>query len=198
LAPFEKAAFDQARTDGRHEPHEAYRADALVAMAEASLGGPTGDNGKAGCRKPSFTVLVDSTALLRGHTQPGERCEIPGIGPVPASVLHEKADKAIWHILATDGTDIRAYASGTRHIPTMLRAALEARDSSCVVPGCDASTGLEIDHTIPLETGGLTSYDNLARLCHHHHHHVKHEQGWTLAGGPDHWTFTPPSQGRSP
>lgn len=74
----------------------------------------------------------------------------------------------------------------------MLRVALETRDRTCVVPGCDTTTGLEIDHTLPLETGGLTSYDNLARLCHHHHHHLKHQQGWQLTGGPDHWTLTPP------
>jgi 5-methylcytosine-specific restriction endonuclease McrA len=192
LAPFEKAAFDQARTDGRHEPHHAYRADALVAMADTSLTGATSDGPKTGCRKPSYTVLVDGTALLRGHTEAGERCEIPGIGAVAVSVLHQQADAAIWHILATDGTDLRTYASGTRHIPTMLRVALEARDRTCVVPGCDTATGLEIDHTHPLETGGITSYDNLARLCHHHHHHLKHQQGWQLTGGPDRWALTAP------
>jgi 5-methylcytosine-specific restriction endonuclease McrA len=112
---------------------------------------------------------------------------------VPVSVLHEQADTATWHILATHGTDVRTYAAGTRHIPTMLRAALEARDRRCVVPGCETATNLEIDHTVSLEAGGLTTYDNLARLCHHHHQELKHRQGWHLSGGPDQWTFTPPA-----
>jgi hypothetical protein len=186
-----QSAFDQARADGRHESHEAYRADALVGLAEASLSGQTGE-ATSTYRKPSFTILVDATALLRGHAESGETCEIPGIGPVPVSLLHEQADAAVWHILATDGIDIRAYCSATRHIPTALRVALEARDRECVVPGCNVSTGLEIDHILPLEQDGLTTYDNLARPCHHHHHEMKHRQGWVLGGEPGAWTFTPP------
>ncbi len=190
LAPFEKAAFERARADGRHEPHEAYRADALVDLAEASLSGQTSETST--CRKPSFTVLVDAGALLRGHAEPGETCEIPGVGPVPVSLLREQADAAVWHILATDGVDIRAYCSLTRHVPTSLRVALEARDRECVVPGCNVTTGLEIDHILPLELGGTTTYVNLARLCHHHHQEMKHRRGWVLGGGPGHWTFTTP------
>ena len=166
LAPYERASFGQARTDGRHEPHEAYAADGLVAMAEASMTGST-EGGRT--RKPSFVVLVDAQALRRGDVEPGETCEIPGVGPVPISVLHQHADDAVWHALVTDGVDIRAYTSLTRHIPTSLRVALQVRDPECVVPGCNARRGLEIDHLVPIEDGGHTTYDNLVRLCHHHH-----------------------------
>jgi hypothetical protein len=234
LAPFEKQAFRQARHDDRHETPDAYRADALEALADASLAGTTsdhdrdpdhdtdddecddhdgcaddgdagGDDGDAGkskdtktkrprSRKPSFTVLVDLQALLRGHTQAGETCEIPGVGPVPVSLLYDYAPQAVWHALITDGVDIRAYCSLTRHIPTMLRVALEARDRECIVPGCNTRTGLQIDHLVPVEDGGPTSYANTGRLCHHDHHTNKHRKGWTLTGGPGHWTFTPPNQ----
>ncbi len=211
LAPFEKAAFDQARHDGRHESPDAYRADALEALADASLAGTNTPDDQVGdddgdtdgprsakakrpkSRKPSFTVLVDLQALLRGHTEASETCEIPGVGPVPVSLLHEYAPEAVWHALITDGVDIRSYCSLTRHIPTMLRVALEARDRECIVPGCNTTQGLEIDHTTPVETGGLTTYVNLGRPC-HRHHRMKHQQGWILDGGPDHWTFTPPSR----
>jgi hypothetical protein len=192
LAPFEKAAFDRARVEGRHEPHEAYAADALEALVDTSLNTTTATTTKS--RKPSFTVLVDAAALKRGDTEPGETCEIPGVGPVPVSVLHEHADEAIWHALVTDGHDIRTYASVTRYIPTSLRVALEARDRHCVVPGCNVTQGLEIDHLVPLEAGGLTTYDNLARPCHHHHHEMKHRRGWKLTGEPGNWHFTPPDQ----
>ena len=208
LGPYERFAFDQARTEGRHQSAAAYRADALEAMAEAASSrqdrtGPAGatvDTDSEGAtrpatvrpsRKPSFTVMVDIHALLRGHTVAGETCEIPGVGPVPVSVLYDYADEAVGHALVTDGVDIRAYCSLTRHIPTMLRVALEARDRECVVPGCNVSTGLEIDHTVAVEDGGPTTYANLARPC-HHHHRMKHQQGWILAGDPGRWTFTPP------
>ncbi len=147
-------------------------------------------------RKPSFTVLIDIQALLRGHTQAGETCEIPGVGPVPVSLLYDYAPEAVWHALITDGVDIRSYCSMTRHIPTMLRVALEARDRECIVPGCNATTGLQIDHIIPVEEHGPTSYANLGRLCHFDHHDKKHRKGWKLSGGPGHWTFTPPDQAR--
>ncbi len=192
LAPFEKQAFDQARLDGRHEPHEAYRADALVGLTEASLAGHTDTTKAPRTRKPSFTVLVDIQALLRGEADPGETCEIPGVGPLPVSRLYALAPEAIWHLLVTNGKDIRAYCSATRHIPTMLRVALEARDRECVRPGCNQTHGLEIDHILPVEDGGPTTWTNLARPC-HHDHRLKTLEGWTLAGGPDNWTFEPPA-----
>jgi Domain of unknown function (DUF222)/HNH endonuclease len=189
LAPFEKAAFDQARSDGRREPHEAYRADALVGLCEASLSGQTG---ATKTRKPSFTVLVDLAALLRGKAEPGETCEIPGVGSFPVSRLYDLAPEAVWHLLVTDGKDIRAYASATRTIPTMLRVALAARDRECVRPGCNQTQGLEIDHVLPFADGGPTSLTNNARLC-PHDHRLKTHEGWTLRHEQGQWSFDPPA-----
>jgi hypothetical protein len=149
LAPFEKAAFEAARNDGRHETHEAYLADALVGLATASLSGETDTKPK--CRKPSFTVLVDLAALLRGHAEAGETCEIPGVGPIPVSRLYDLAPDAFWHVLVTRGSDIRGYCAMSRYIPTMLKVALAARDRECTVPGCNRTQGLEIDHLVPVE-----------------------------------------------
>ncbi|MDP8957307.1 MAG: HNH endonuclease [Actinomycetota bacterium] len=53
-------------------------------------------------------------------------------------------------VLLTDGCDIKAVAHAGRTIPAKLRTALEARDPTCIVPGCDAREDLEIDHLIPL------------------------------------------------
>jgi Domain of unknown function (DUF222) len=64
--------FCDARRAGRREPRTAYAADALVALASE---GP--------CKPVEVRVTVDSAALSRGHTEPGERCEISGIGPSP-------------------------------------------------------------------------------------------------------------------
>ena len=191
LAPFEQAAFDQARLEGRRETPEANAADALVVLAAASLDPAMDTQAQPKSRKPSFTVLVDSTALKRGHAQPGETCEIPGVGPVPVSVLMDLAPDAVWHALVSDGIDIQTYASMSRHIPTSLRVALEARDRECVRPGCNTTHGLEIDHTHDHALGGETSMANLTRLC-HHDHQLKTHHGWTLTGPPDNRLFQPP------
>jgi len=182
LAPFEKAAFDAARREGRHEPHEAYLADALVGLAQASLSGCDGGDAKPTSRKPSFTVMVDLEALVRGHAESGETCEIPGVGPVPVARLHALAPDAFWHVLVTKGKDIRGYCAMTRYIPTMLKVALAARDRECTVPGCNRTEGLEIDHVTPVEDGGPTTYTNLKRTCFHDHRENKHRLGLDLEG----------------
>ena len=187
LAPFEKATFDRARKDGRHEPHEAYLADALVDLATASLAGrDDGDEGggeKPKSRKPSFTVLVDLEALLRGQAEPGETCEIPGIGPIPVSRLYQLAPEAFWHVLVTRGKDIRSYCAMSRYIPTMLKVALAARDRECAVAGCNRTEGLEIDHIVPVEERGPTTYTNLERKCFHDHRENKHRRGLDVDAG---------------
>jgi hypothetical protein len=187
LAPFEKAAFDQARREKRHKPHEAYMADALVDLARSSLRGDderttgTGtETAKPKSRKPSFTVLVDLQALPRGRAEPGETCEIPGVGPIPVSRLHELAPDAFWHVLVTRGKDIRSYCAMSRYLPTMLKVALAARDRECAVAGCNRTQGLEIDHIIPVEQGGPTTYTNLERKCFHDHRENKHRRGLDL------------------
>ena len=189
LAPFEKAAFDRARREKRHEPHEAYLADALVDLAAASLRGDDERTTEPGAdieavkpksRKPSFTVLVDIEALLRGNAEPGETCEIPGVGAIPVARLYELAPEAFWHVLVTRGKDIRSYCAMSRYIPTMLKVALAARDRECAVAGCNRTEGLEIDHIIPVEEHGPTTYTNLKRKCFHDHRENKHRRGLDL------------------
>ncbi|HMG27487.1 MAG TPA: DUF222 domain-containing protein, partial [Acidimicrobiia bacterium] len=55
--------FRDSRRAGVREPRAAYAADALVALATE---GP--------CKPVEVRVTVDSAALARGHTEPGERC----------------------------------------------------------------------------------------------------------------------------
>jgi 5-methylcytosine-specific restriction endonuclease McrA len=57
---------------------------------------------------------------------------------------------------------------------------LAARDRECAVAGCNRTEGLEIDHIIPVEQHGPTTYDNLWRPCHYDHHENKHRRGMTL------------------
>ncbi len=170
----------EAKKAGRREPSEAHAADALVSLARADGGGSS--------RGPvaMVHVRVDHSALVRGHRDRGEVCEIPGIGPIPVSVARRLSSDAILKVLVTDGCDIRAVAHAGRTIPAKLRTALEARDPTCVVPGCDVREDLEIDHIVPLAEGGETKLEGLGRMC-RWHHYLKTHQGYRLEGSPGRW-----------
>lgn len=181
LEPLMETEFTDARRQGRRESQDAYRADALVEMAERARtdgrrGGASADGAydpKALARQapPSAHVIVrvDHAALVRGYVEGEEVCEIVGVGPVPVADLQHFMSDPYLQILLTKGTDLVAASTKTRGIRLPLREALIDRDRVCVVPGCGISKGLEFDHLIPFAQGGETSIDNLQRLCKHHH-----------------------------
>ena len=179
--------FATARRDGRREPYEAYGADALVALAERSGGNDS--KGPAAV----VHVRVDHAALMRGHTEDGETCDVPGVGPIPVATARDLAQDCILKVLVTNGVDVVAVAHSRRSIPAHIRTALEIRDPVCVIPGCDVRERLEIDHLIPWAEGGPTTLHNLARAC-HFHHYLKTHQGWIIGGRPGAWTWDPPDQ----
>jgi hypothetical protein len=139
----------------------------------------------------SVHVTVDHAALLRGHSLPGETCEIPGVGPIPVSVARMLAGDAFVSVLVTDGADVQAVATAGRTIPARMKRALIERDPTCVVPGCGNRRNLEFDHVVPLCAGGPTCLANLCRLC-GWHHLLKSHHGWRLSGEPGEWVWEPP------
>jgi len=169
-----------ARAAGADEPRKALAADALAALVAAGgatggaspAPGASGSRGRAGLDTPPAVVhvRVDHAALVRGHVEAGELCEIPGVGPIPVEVARNLAVDSVLNVLVTDGVDVTSVAHAGRTIPASLRRALTERDPECVVPGCTATERLEIDHTVPFVEGGPASLDNLARLCHWHHY----------------------------
>jgi hypothetical protein len=177
----------EGRRCGRHEPMAAYAADALAGLATPSPGD------RSSAPTTMVHVRVDHQALLRGHLEPGEICEIPGIGPIPVAAARRLAEDSILNVLVTNGVDVTAVAHAGRTIPASIRRAIIERDPHCVVPGCDIREGLEIDHVIPVNERGPTKLDNLARLC-HWHHYLKTHQGHLLVRQDDHWTWGPPPQ----
>ncbi len=183
LERHQRRIFATARKDGRREPYEAYAADALVAMAVGGGDGPV----------PVVAVRVDHAALVRGHVEEGEICDIPGVGPIPVATARSLLDDGILKVVVTKGVDVVAVAHVGRTIPAHVRSALVARDPKCVVPGCDMRDRLEIDHVVPFAEGGPTSLDNLARLC-RGHHSLKTHHSWVLAGRPGAWTWDPPDE----
>ena len=165
----------------------------------------------------SVVVRVDLDALLRGHAEDDECCQIDNLWPIPVPMARDLANDSFLRLVFHRAGDIRAVSHWGRTINRALRTALFHRDTTCVVPGCGTSYGLEIDHIIPFADGGPTTLDNLALLC-HHHHFLKTYEGWTLEridppeegppgrarrkgdpGGPPRWRFEPPPAfGREP
>ena len=182
--------FDRARKSDDRESPAAYAADALVDLVTRSAGDAT--------TKPTGStvvhVRVDASALRRGHVEDGEVCEIPGVGPVPLSTARSLMSEAFIKLFVTDGVDVLSVSHAGRAVPARVRSAIEERDPTCVVPGCDVAMGLEIDHwQVDFGDDGPTELANLARLC-HFHHSMKTYRGFKLAGGPGKWEWHPPAE----
>jgi hypothetical protein len=183
-----------ARHEGRREPFEAYAADALAELVTEERGG----NGGRTRPKTMVIVHVAYEALLRNALGDGDVCEIAGIGPVPLDVAQSLAADSILRVLVTKGGQPMVVTPGVRTIPRALRLLLEARDRTCVVPDCDVSRGLQVDHRKPFAQFGPTDLDNCGLLC-KLHHDMKTYLGYRLkrhAHGS--WTFTPPDDYRDP
>ena len=187
LEPFKQRA---ALRNPNKEPDAAYAADALVAMAKRSSCSP-GDPLRTG-PEAVVHVRVDYAALVRGQANPGEICEVPGVGPIPVAAARAFAADAFLKAVVMDGTDIRAVSHLGRSIPDRLKTALIERDPVCVVPGCCETEGLEFDHIVPVERGGPTSLYNLGRLC-EWHHYLKTYFGYVLGRMRGEWYFHGPN-----
>jgi hypothetical protein len=102
---------------------------------------------------------------------------------------------AMARLVISDGVDVTTVCHLGRTVPAHVETALEARDRTCAVPGCEVSLSLEIDHwQVPFARGGLTVLWNLVRLC-RFHHQMKTYGGYRLRGGPGHWEWMPPADG---
>jgi hypothetical protein len=204
--------FNRARHEGRLETHDAYRADALMALltgkgiigsgqkhrTERSTGSATSPTERTLDPRATVSVVVDLESLRRGAVAEGGRCEIPGVGPVGVDHARNLLGEALVELLIAKGTDVTTVYSAGRHIPKRVRSALLLRDPRCVVPGCDARLGLENDHWVTdFAKGGLTALDNLARVCRRHHRDRTHH-GFELHKGPDGWVWIPPERPATP
>ena len=178
LKPIQDEIFKAARKSGAHERPEAYAADALMALCEKASASDSGSGAntiKTTRPQAVINIRVDIDALKRGHTEHGEVCEIPGVGPIPVSTATEYLGDAFLKLLVLDGVEIKTVAHMGRYIPAPLRTAVEERDRVCQVPKCDMAMGLEMDHIVPFAEGGPASLENLVRLCKRHHLQKTHD-----------------------
>ena len=203
--------FARARRAGVTDTCDNYAADALVALVtgesgdgdESSSGAGSGSgtgsgstagsgSGRRSTPRATVHVRVDLDALRNGTVGNGQVCEIPGVGPIPIERARAIMGDALTRVVITDGIDVPTICTISRSIPAAIRVALFERDPICVVPGCDRSDHLEIDHwQVDYAKDGPTQWWNLARLC-SHHHRLKTTQGFRLEGGPGKWRFVGP------
>ncbi len=213
--PFRDQAFLRARREGRHEAYANYAADGFMDLARAadqqrsSHLRPSSPTNRPQSTQPTGTadappvspsrpkariqVRCDYFALRRGHTQPGEIAEIPGVGPISINTVRDLFDDAIIDILVSKGRDVTTIATNTRYIPQPLRLALAERDQVCFIAGCNRRHRLEHDHQELFSHTHDTSFDNLHRAC-AHHHDLKTNHGYQFIHTPDGWKCLPGHQ----
>jgi len=195
IKPLAERAFTEARATKdpeRHESPAAYQFDGLIALARGETPEAT-KNTKSS--SPVTRIRVDLEALVRGRTEPGEVCEIPGVGPIPVAHARRVLPHGLLELVITDGIDVQTVVSTTRHIPKPLEIALDERDGRrCKARGCEHTVSIERHHTLDFADGQLTTYRILGDLCRDHHHLVTH-CGYTIAEHDDGtWTLHPPGE----
>ena len=169
--------------------------DTSTTTTEPAPGASPSDTAAPGSQRSrtgaKVIVRIDHTALVRGHTIPGEVCEIAGVGPIPVATAREIARDAFLTAVVTDGVDIRSVAHLGRAATAHQRTALEARGIHCAVPGCGTTNGLEIDHVDGWAITRRTQLDQLDWLCRFHHDQKTH-RSYRLAGPSGQRTWHPP------
>jgi hypothetical protein len=165
-----------AETPDRAETVQARNADALLALAEASLA----ERDHSTADRFQVVVHVDASALSRSAGESAAaRCELDAGVPLPhAAVRRLACDASLVRIVERDG-DPLSIGRRTRTIPPALRRALRSRDRGCVFPGCQQTRHVDAHHVVHWADGGRTDLPNLIQLC-RRHHRLLHEGGFTV------------------
>lgn len=144
-------------------------------------------------RGGSVDLHVDLETLARLAETPGD---LSGFGPVIADIARQVAEAQTngeWRFTLSDpGTGLPIHNGTTRRRPsTAQRRTVEARDRTCIFPGCRMpATQCDLDHRIPWSEEKRTSLDGLDAGCRHDHVTVRHRLGWKhfpLPGGDHLW-----------
>jgi len=111
-------------------------------------------------------LVVPVESLLAGGTEPAE---IPGLGPIPASIARElilasPQARTVIRRLFADTEHLVAMESTQRVFHGLLRQFIELRDRRCRTPWCDAPIR-HGDHVQDAAEGGPMSLHNGQGLC---------------------------------
>lgn len=176
-------ALDKAARSVQAEPRpelggegwHAQQADALVAMAEAYLGGTDEDAAHARADNYQVVVHVDEAALHGGA----------GRSDMPIETVKRVACDSTMSVVTEDSHgDPLDVGRRQRIVPLALRRALWARDRGCTFPGCGNTRFVDAHHVRHWVEGGETSAANTVLLCTRHHRLV-HEGAFRMRRGAD-------------
>ena len=126
---------------------------------------------------PTLVVMVDATDLA-GHTGrarlPGSHATIP-----TTAAVHTACSGVIQRVLVDQGRIVGITVTD-RVFTVHQRRAIIARDSECLIPGCQVPAAwCEIHHVTEHARGGPTSTDNGVPLCWWHHRSLA-TSGWEI------------------
>ncbi len=194
LAPLVDAMFDKARAEGRNEPREAYAFDALMSLIDRDE--PA--DAKKRSPKARYTALlhIDLEALVRGHVEGEETCELPGFGPIPVRVARDLLGASILKLVITKGVDVMNVTHLGRGATAAQRIALLWSKPKCANEAC-SSMFVQIDHRDPWAATHHTKLESLDPLC-PHDHDLKTNHGWSLVDGKGRRAFVAPEDPRHP
>jgi len=194
LAPLVDEMFANAQVRGSRELREAYVFDAIVALG----GRDEAPNGRSRTPKPRFLALlhVDAEALVRGETEGDERCEIPGVGPIPVRIARDLLGDAILKLVITKGVDVVNVVHLGRGPTAAQRIALLWSKPKCANVAC-SSMYVQLDHRIPWAETKHTRLQELDPLC-PYDHDLKTNEGWSLVEGTGRRAFVGPGDPRHP
>ncbi len=151
-------------------------ADALVAMAEASLA-------TEAIARPHYDrhlvvvhVGTDDTGEANGHLHLG-----PALPEGLRRFMTCDAKARVQHDVNGKPLSVGRKA---RIVPNHTRLAIEERDGGCRVPGCDRDKWLHVHHVQHWEDGGPTDTENLIALC-GRHHRLHHRGQLGISGDAD-------------
>jgi hypothetical protein len=177
------------KTKGETRSMDQLRADVYLDLLQGTT---TSDgNGKAAAGGVHLSSGLDTLVGLAAH--PGE---LNGYGPVIADIARQVAaqqEDAEWRWSVTHPATGEVIHDGItqRRPTTALRRRVEARDQTCVFPGCRMpAVDCDLDHMKRWADGGPTTERNLAPAC-RHDNLLKERHHWTcrrLPNGDYQWT----------
>jgi hypothetical protein len=159
---------------------EARRADALVALASATI---------AGDPDPDRATLVvhAQVDVMTGELRSGEIEGGPGLHR--ETVARLSCGARIQTVLEDLRGNVLGLGRMSREPSAWMVRQVRYRDRGCRFPGCGTRRFTEAHHIVWWSRGGRTDLDNLLLICSFHHRLV-HEHGWTIerdAGGEVRW-----------
>jgi len=144
-------------------------------------------------------LRLDLSALVRGHVEGDETCEIAGLGPISVATAREMLGESVLKLVLTNGVDVRNVTHLGRGPNTAQKIALLWERPVCRRKGCGRRARLEYDHSDGCEyrITKHTRLDELEPLC-DPDHDLKTCQGWALVEGTGIRDMVPPDDPRHP